>query len=45
MTYTCTVQADCIETSEKEEILRKVAKIITEALLTKEKEIRYEEDN
>ena len=45
MTYTCTIHTDYIDTSKREEILRNVTKIITEALLSKEKEERYEEHN
>lgn len=38
MKYTCTIHTDYIDPSKTDEILRNVTRIITEALLTKEKE-------
>ena len=38
MEYTCTICTDYIDTSKTEEILRNVTRIVTEALLTKDKE-------
>lgn len=38
MNCICTIHTDYVEPSKKEEILQNVTKIITEALLTKDKE-------
>lgn len=38
MEYTCTIHTDYVDASKRDEILRNCTRIITEALLTKEKE-------
>lgn len=45
MQYTCTIHTDYVDASRKEEVLRKVTKIVTEALLTEEKEERHGKEN
>lgn len=44
MELTCTIHTDCVDASKKEDALAKVTRIIMEALLTEDKEVRYEKD-
>ena len=45
MNCICTIHTDYVEPSKKEEILRNVTKIITEALLTRDREGNHGEGN
>lgn len=44
MNYTCTIHTDYVDTSKVKEILDRVTRIITEALITEDKEEKHEED-
>lgn len=45
MEYTCTIHTGCVDASNTEEVLASATRIVTEALLTKDKEEHYEESN
>lgn len=45
MNCICTIHTDYVDPSKKEEILKNVTKIITEALIAREKEEINEEGN
>lgn len=45
MACICTIHTDYVDASKTEEVLQTVTRIVTEALLTRDKEDLYEEDN